>query len=1121
MSLPSASISSDLPPSTSSVPSNLTTEMSPELTILERLALVHNAITTQLEKLHSKIVQLSALAPDAQLDDINRRAHAFADSTLAHCQVRNLFLVPSIRKAQKLSKSFRKTSDDTEKPAKRLRTSFSAERETFWSNIDQQHKQLQDDFEILCNQLRTLRTTPIEQKENSRDARVTVLSNVWKTSHQVVLKVKDYLHITENKLIPLGGDILSQNDQKHIFVNSIYNYALEIQRFTDIFRVLREDYIASLLETLTNCTSPDKIHMIATSVANALTTEKWNIICARIPNLKGLVTLKHNPLIEIFCLHKALRGELNGVVQYCKHIDILDTKQLKFVDARMKFLNKVHSCHSRGEDSVLLKELELKLASSPCSLEATRFLDDHDDGDELFETLQKHLSVIYKGVRSNTSYDSDQLLKIRQGLQEAVKNVADHLIDHMQGEESQMFPLVRQHFSLSDQGRMIRKVMSKMPSEFVHELIPWMCGYLNVDEQEKLFRNMLQTAPQQEIDVVITAMGLSVQRGMTDRNEWNEICLRLPEVESKYRLAADVDQTPQIGPVSEILRIHNAIRIELHRLLRSANEIPDDGLSPDPKVLSYLADSVTFLRRMVEDHSLAEDTILLPRLESRVPGISAKYKDDHCDERKLFRSLQTTLSELQCTGDGNTFATLVRKLRHVTRTLRDEMISHLNLEEKHMWPHLTNLFTPEEQSEIVALIFGQIPESRLREMLPWMIRLMSVAEGNTMMNNIFEVTKSTMFETWLRTWLPIGGASPNESEPVGGQARDASGDSTSQVGCASEVSTGKLISIPDIRLLRCRENMERTMRSIARDESLSARDRTLMMQQVMLAPYNAVCAKDDKQQAKTSVEDDRAPTYHKNTNRLGCKHSLRACKLRASCCGKLYTCRLCHNEAENHTMDRAATKEILCMRCNTLQPVSRSCSNEKCKQAFARYFCKICVVYDDKEGKDIYHCPSCNICRVGKGLGIDFFHCMKCNQCMNMKFQRSHNCVEKAMESNCPVCSQFMFFSTEPMKHLKCGHVMHTNCFIQYQKRNYRCPICSKSLEEVTPLYRRLDQHLALPANQMPWEYRMVRCDLYCYDCEKKSNTSYHFMYNKCPICSSYNTRVERTDAAGSEREGN
>lgn len=78
--------------------------------------------------------------------------------------------------------------------------------------------------------------------------------------------------------------------------------------------------------------------------------------------------------------------------------------------------------------------------------------------------------------------------------------------------------------------------------------------------------------------------------------------------------------------------------------------------------------------------------------------------------------------------------------------------------------------------------------------------------------------------------------------------------------------------------------------------------------------------------------------------------------------------------------------------------------------------------------RSVYHCPFCNLCRVGKGLGIDFFHCMTCNCCLGIK-SVNHKCLEKGLETNCPICCDFLFTSSAPVRALPCGHYMHSSCF--------------------------------------------------------------------------------------------
>lgn len=249
----------------------------------------------------------------------------------------------------------------------------------------------------------------------------------------------------------------------------------------------------------------------------------------------------------------------------------------------------------------------------------------------------------------------------------------------------------------------------------------------------------------------------------------------------------------------------------------------------------------------------------------------------------------------------------------------------------------------------------------------------------------------------------------------------------------------------------------------------------------------------------------KCPSYRDADKKtFGCEHYKRNCKLLAACCGKLFTCRLCHDKVSNHMMDRKETKEMMCMKCWCIQPVAPSCASPSCKGlSMASYFCSICKFFDDE--RKVYHCPFCNLCRIGKGLGIDYFHCMNCNACMS-KTLSVHKCHEKALEANCPICHEFIFTSSDPVKALRCGHVMHSACFQAYTCSHYTCPICSKSLGDMTVYFGMLDAILA--AETLPEEYRGRTQDILCNDCEKKGKTPFHWLYHKCSMCGSYNTRV-------------
>lgn len=105
-------------------------------------------------------------------------------------------------------------------------------------------------------------------------------------------------------------------------------------------------------------------------------------------------------------------------------------------------------------------------------------------------------------------------------------------------------------------------------------------------------------------------------------------------------------------------------------------------------------------------------------------------------------------------------------------------------------------------------------------------------------------------------------------------------------------------------------------------------------------------------------------------------------------------------------------KTMLCMFCWQVQPAGKVCINEECGKAVSAYYCKECKLWDNDPRKNIYHCYDCGICRIGKGLGIDYFHCPTCNVCMAIGLKGKHKCIERNLESDCPICGEYMFTST-------------------------------------------------------------------------------------------------------------
>ncbi|KAL1812482.1 hypothetical protein ACET3Z_022547 [Daucus carota] len=302
------------------------------------------------------------------------------------------------------------------------------------------------------------------------------------------------------------------------------------------------------------------------------------------------------------------------------------------------------------------------------------------------------------------------------------------------------------------------------------------------------------------------------------------------------------------------------------------------------------------------------------------------------------------------------------------------------------------------------------------------------------------------------------------------------------------------------------EELDAAIRCVTRDPDLNLQKKSYIIQCLLTSRWIAA---QKKLQAETEPTEEKVPGQHPSyrdpqKQTYGCKHYKRNCKLVSSCCDTLYTCIKCHDEVADHSMDRKRTTKMMCMRCLIIQTIGPTCSTPSCnKLSMASYYCKICKLFDDE--RQIFHCPYCNLCRLGKGLGIDFFHCMVCNACMHPSLT-VHICRVKCFEDFCPICHEFIFTSSAPIKSLRCGHLMHSACFRAYTCSHYTCPICSKSLGDMKMYFEMLDACLA--DEKIQEEHAGQTQAILCNDCEKRGSASFHWFYHKCPHCGSYNTRL-------------
>ena len=204
------------------------------------------------------------------------------------------------------------------------------------------------------------------------------------------------------------------------------------------------------------------------------------------------------------------------------------------------------------------------------------------------------------------------------------------------------------------------------------------------------------------------------------------------------------------------------------------------------------------------------------------------------------------------------------------------------------------------------------------------------------------------------------------------------------------------------------DDLETQIKQIYSDNTLTTREKTLRVQ----ALYSKESKKEDK------------PI---------CNHYKRNCEIKATCCQKFYGCRLCHDQIEDHKINRFKTEVIRCNKCLTEQNISNKCI--KCGITFGESFCQTCRMWTDDE---IYHCQECGFCRKGKASDLFIVKIV-------MPMAKGHQCHTTINKENkCPVCLELLFNSVEAFTVTKCNHCIHQKCLQQQLKKGLYQSIMQK-----------------------------------------------------------------------------
>ncbi|GFS44307.1 zinc finger protein-like protein [Actinidia rufa] len=388
-----------------------------------------------------------------------------------------------------------------------------------------------------------------------------------------------------------------------------------------------------------------------------------------------------------------------------------------------------------------------------------------------------------------------------------------------------------------------------------------------------------------------------------------------------------------VHPIDTIFKFHKAIRKDLEYLDVESGKLGDC----DETFLRQFTGRFRLLWGLYRAHSNAEDEIVFPALESKeaLHNVSHSYTLDHKQEEKLFEDISSTLSNLSHLHEGlkgaqtadligsgiefsgdhvddnmKEYSELATKLQGMCKSIRVSLDQHIFREELELWPLFGKHFSLEEQDKIVGRIIGTTGAEVLQSMLPWVTSALTQDEQNKMMDTWKQATKNTMFNEWLNEFWK--GTQDSLLQP------ETSESSSYFKGIDSRESlnpSDQMFKPGWNDIFRMNQNeLEAEIRKVYRDSTLDPRRKAYLVQNLMTSRWIAA-----QQKSTQAVEGETSdgegisgcsPSYRDLEKQVfGCEHYKRNCKLLAACCGKLFTCRFCHDKESNSRNDVYALLE--------------------------------------------------------------------------------------------------------------------------------------------------------------------------------------------------------------------
>ena len=175
--------------------------------------------------------------------------------------------------------------------------------------------------------------------------------------------------------------------------------------------------------------------------------------------------------------------------------------------------------------------------------------------------------------------------------------------------------------------------------------------------------------------------------------------------------------------------IHKAVR---HIMYSTALALGSADFR-DQKTMRESLEQLRGTITMLQEHAEHEETFVHPALESRVPGITKPFEENHEDDERLFDRMRELGSQIEAVGDNDQRAALGTQLYGIFNTYIGDCLGHLDREEQELEQALWGHFTDQELAAIDHELMSSVPPERMAVWVPVICSSWNASELTTIL----------------------------------------------------------------------------------------------------------------------------------------------------------------------------------------------------------------------------------------------------------------------------------------------------------------------------------------------------------------------------------------------------